>query len=307
MKRIDIKVGFSCNNHCRFCAQGNKRDTHKDKSDIEVKKILEKFKKTCEGVVFTGGEPTIRKELFGWVKYARDLGYQNIQIQTNGRMFSSITYCKKIIKEGANEFAPALHGSRPKIHDYLTRAPGSWYQTVQGIKNLKLLNQRVLLNSVVNKKNYKDLPNLASLLVKLKVDQFQFAFIHINQVISSDSNLIKEIVPKHSEAEPYIKKGLQIGINAGLEVMAEAVPYCLMKGYENYIAESWIPESAVVDADLVMEDYSYYRKNYGKAKGPDCKPCKYYKICEGPWKEYPQIFGWEEFNPIIEQYGKKRG
>ncbi len=299
MKRVDLKVGFQCNNRCRFCVQGDKREICPNKSDEEVRAILKRVVKDHQGVVFTGGEPTVRKELIGWVRYARELGYRTIQIQTNGRLFAYKSFCEKMIKAGANEFSPALHGSTAKIHDYLTRAPGSFKQTTKGIKNLKDLGQYVLTNTVITKPNYKDLPNLAKLLVKLKVNQFQFAFIHINLAIANNPKLIKEIVPKHSEVEPYVKKGLEVGIKARTKVMTEAIPYCLMKGYEQYIAEEVIPDSSVFDNKLEIADYAHYRKTQGKTKGPNCFNCKYYKICEGPWREYPKIFGWDEFKPII--------
>ena len=300
MKRIDLKTGFSCNNYCRFCIQGNKRDIHPDKSTQEIKTILKKSRKEADSIVFTGGEPAFRpKLLLEWVKYAKKIGYKTIQIQTNGRMFAYKDYCRNIIEAGANEFGPALHGSNSQIHDYLTRAPGSWEQTVQGIKNLKSLRQYVLTNSVICKPNYKDLPDLAKLLVDLKVDQFQLAFIHINEIIAHDQVLIEEMIPRYLEVEPYVKKGLQVGINAKISVMAEAMPFCFMKGYEDYISEKVIPDSHVFDADFEVKDYSKYRKTHAKIKGPNCQKCKYYNICEGPWKEYPQIFGWDEFKPII--------
>jgi len=298
MKRLDLKVGFQCNNRCLFCIQGDKRYSCPNKSDKEVKKILERMKNDHEGIVFTGGEPTVRSELIGWVKYAKKLGYKSIQIQTNGRMLSYINYCKALIKAGANEFSPALHGSNAKIHDSLTQMPGSFEQTVQCIKNLRELGQYILTNSVVTKMNYKDLPNLAQLLVNLKVDQFQFAFMHINQIITHDKDLINKIVPRYKEAVPYIKKGIDIGVKAGIKVMVEAVPYCFMKGYEKYVSEQYIPFTSVIDDNVELADYGFYRKTKGKTKGPQCKECKYDRICEGPWREYPQIFGWDEFRPI---------
>ena len=298
MKRLDIKVGFQCNNRCLFCIQGNKRFTAPNKSDKEIKAILKKMKKDHDSVVFTGGEPTVRKELIDWVKYAKKLDYKFIQIQSNGRMFSYKDYCKALIKAGANEFSPALHGSNVKIHDSLTQASGSFKQTVQGIKNLRELDQYILTNSVITKMNYKDLPNLAKLLVDLKVNQFQFAFMHINGIIAKNPQLIEKIVPRYQESMPYIKKGVDIGAKARIKVMIEAIPYCFMKGYEKYISEPYIPSASVVDNEMILTDYDSYRKNKGKTKGPQCKECKYNKICEGPWREYPEIFGWSEFKLI---------
>ncbi|MGC9046947.1 MAG: radical SAM protein [Minisyncoccia bacterium] len=299
MRRLDLKVGFQCNNRCIFCIQGDKRFFVPNKTDQEIRNILFKMRKSHEGVVFTGGEPTIRPELISWVKYAHDLGYKIIQIQSNGRMFSYKDYCLKLIKAGANEFSPAIHGSNSKIHDTLTRVPGSFKQTLQGIKNLKELNQYVITNTVVTRINYKDLPTLAKLLVKLKVDQFQFAFMHINPIILNDKKLIDYIVPRYFEAMPYIKKGLDIAKKNKVRAMVEATPYCLMRGYEKYVSEQYIPLSSVIDGDIKIERYEQYRRNEGKAKGPECKKCRYYNICEGPWKEYPEIFGWSEFKPVL--------
>jgi MoaA/NifB/PqqE/SkfB family radical SAM enzyme len=257
------------------------------------------MKKDHDGIVFTGGEPTVRKELIDWVRYGKKLGYKFIQIQTNGRMFSYKDYCKALIKAGANEFSPAIHGSSAKIHDSLTQAPGSFDQTVQGIKVLKKLNQYVLTNSVVTRMNYKDLPDLARLLADLEVNQFQLAFMHINPIIANSPQLIKKIVPRYEDSIPYIKKSIDIGVKAGIKVMAEAIPYCFMKDYEKYISEQHIPFTSVVDDETELEDYASYRISTGKSKGPQCKKCRYNKICEGPWREYPAIFGWSEFKPLI--------
>lgn len=241
MKRLDLKVGFQCNNSCLFCVQGDKRLFCPDKSDLEIRRILKEMRKDHESIVFTGGEPTLRKELLDWIKYAKKLGYKDIQIQTNGRMFSYLDFCKALIKAGVTEYSPAIHGSTAKIHDSQTQAPGSFKQTINGIKNLKKLKQYVITNSVITKINYKDIPNLAKLLIDLKVDQFQFAFMHINENIAKDPQLIKTIVPRYHKVIPYVKKGIDFAARAGVRVMVEAVPYCFMKGYESIFLNSTSP------------------------------------------------------------------
>lgn len=296
-----MKVGFQCNNKCSFCIQGDKRHHFPDRTFEEVVSFLDQGRaEGRESVVFTGGEPTFRpKLLLEWVKYAKEIGYERIQIQTNGRMLSYLDYCRQIIRAGANEFSPALHGSSAEIHDKLTGAPGSFDQVSMGIKNLKSLGQYVMTNSVVTKVNYKDIPDLARLFVSFGVDQFQFAFIHINPIISGNEQLIDELVPKISEVMPYVKEGLDIGIAAGIRCMTEAVPYCLMRGYEECVAERIIPEAHVFDAEADIKDYSAYRRNEGKGKGPACEKCTINSECEGPWREYPEIFGWDEFKPMV--------
>jgi len=105
------------------------------------------------------------------------------------------------------------------------------------------------------------------------------------------------IVPKKSEVIPYLKQGLDIGKAAGVSCMIEAMPYCLMQGYEWAISEQIIPSTTVYDADVHMEDYAQYRTNEGKSKRAECRTCSKFQVCEGPWSEYPDLFGWDEFVP----------
>lgn len=294
-KRVDIKVGFRCNNNCQFCAQGDKRDWG-NKTTIQIEKELKESKKNgSNNVVFTGGEPSIRKDIFEIIEYAKKIGFKTIQMQTNGRKFYYNDFCKKIISSGMNEFSPAIHGHNPELHDSLTMSQGSFKQTVEGIKNIKSFGIPILTNTVITKSNYKQLPEIAKLLVNLDVEQFQFAFVHPigNAQINFDS-----IVPKISEVASYVHKGLQIGIDAGIRVMAEAMPYCLMNGYEKNISEQFIPETEVRDAGYVITEYNKKRKSEGKVKFPQCKKCKYDKMCEGPWKEYPEKYGFHEFKHV---------
>lgn len=293
-KRADIKTGFLCNNNCRFCVQAHKKKFG-NRTTEEIREDLEKARKNCPEVVFTGGEVTIRKDIIDLVKYAKKLGFKRIQLQTNARMLSYKDLCVKLIKAGANEFSPAIHGHIPQLHDYLTTVKGSFNQTVQGIKNLKELDQYIITNTVVTKPNYRYLPELAKLLVSLEVDQYQFAFPH---AVGNALKNFDQIMPWISLAAPYIHKGLQVGIDAGIKVMAEAMPFCVMRGYEKYCSEFYIPEGEIRDVDMFTPDWGKVRKEQGKVKFSQCKECKYDKVCEGPWKEYPERRGSEEFQPI---------
>lgn len=298
MKRADIKVWFACNNHCLFCVQWDKREKYKPRSIEEIKKITkEEFEKWCDGVVFTWGEPTVHTWLAECVEYAKNIWYKSIQIQSNWQTFSDIWYVKKLIKAWVTEFWPSIHGFKKETHDYLVKTPWAWEKVVRWLINLKKLNQVIIINSVITRQNYKEIPMLANLLVKIWVNQFQFAFVHI--LWSAGKNK-KDIVPSKTEVLPYVKKALDIWKKAWVICMTEAIPFCMMKWYEWAIAEyNFMPETTVVDAEYRTESYADYRWNEWKAKREECKKCTRYNICEWPWKEYPDLFWWNEFKPII--------
>lgn len=295
IEKVDVKCGFLCNNRCLFCVQGNKRTQIGDIPTPDIIQTLEKARSEAHSVVLTGGEVTIKPDFLQLVNKAGELGFRHIQIQTNGRMFAIDDFCDKTIRAGANDFSVALHGHTPALHDYLTQSKGAFYQTVKGIKNLKKRGQRVGLNIVVNRSNFRNLPSIAALAIRLQVDQYQFAFVH---ALGTAGKNFSRIVPRYTLIEPYVKKGLSLGILAGKSVMTEAIPYCMMSGYYPYVAERIIPKTKIYDVG-VIDDYTDYRVKEGKLKGEHCTVCRFNAVCEGPWKEYSERYGFFEFRPVL--------
>lgn len=295
-RRLDIKVGFKCNNLCYFCAQGHKRDFVPERPTKEI--IAELIKARRQGisqVVFTGGEPTFHKDIIYLVSECRRLGFSSIQLQTNARMLAYMSFLKQLVEAGVTEIAPSIHGAIAETHKKLTRADESFSQTIIGIRNAVKLGLSVVTNTVITTLNYKELPDIAKLLVNLGVNQYQFAFIHI---VGTAWENKEWLVPRKSQIIKYVHKGLDIGIKAKIKGCTEAIPYCFMKGYEDCISEKIIPEGPVSDFDMYVENFGEYRRTLGKVKGPLCPKCKHFKVCEGPWKEYPQMYGWKEFKPV---------
>jgi MoaA/NifB/PqqE/SkfB family radical SAM enzyme len=292
--RADLKTGYDCNSNCVFCVIGDKLFTG-DRSFEDCLEELKLSRATCDDVVFTGAEVTIRPDFMRLVAAARILGYRNIQIQTNGRRFAYLDFCKAAIAAGANEFSPSIHGHTAKLHDGLTRSPGSFDQIVSAIRNLRGLGQRIITNTVATRQNMKHLPSLARLLVELKVDQFQIAFPHPTGHAATYFN---GVVPRMSELGPHLRAALQVGLDAGVRCMAEAIPYCQLPGMEHLIAELHIPPTEIVYDGFVVPDYKHDRMERGKTRFVQCASCRYEPMCEGPWREYPEQLGSAEFQPV---------
>ncbi|NYZ79288.1 radical SAM protein, partial [Candidatus Micrarchaeota archaeon] len=103
---IDLATnkGTACNNNCIFCAPGPRQNSIKPEEDtLRVKSEL--YKNRCKkqkGVLFdcNGGEPTTRSDIIEILSYAKELGYKEIQLQTNGRMFCYPEFTKKVVDAG---------------------------------------------------------------------------------------------------------------------------------------------------------------------------------------------------------------
>jgi len=292
--RSDIKVGFACNNRCVFCAQGQKRS---EIGRVPPEELVQRMRSTYErgkGLVLTGGEPTIRADLVKLVEAARRIGYSPIQIQTNGRMLAYPGLVEKLLAAGVTEFSPALHGPTADVHDALTRAPGSFDQTVAGIRNTVASKRPVITNTVVAKGNLHCLAETVKLLADLGVEQGQLAMVH---PVGTAQEMYDEVVPRLDEAAPAVRDAVMQGRARGMRVVVEALPPCFLRGLEDAVVEAEIPETTVVDLDGAPFAFSTWRRDEGKVKGPPCESCTRAERCEGPWREYPERQGWDGYVP----------
>ncbi len=293
-RRLDLKVGWSCNNRCRFCVQGDKRDRFADRDTATVLRLLAEGRADCDGVVLTGGEPTIRKDLPASVAAAHGLGYRTIQRQTNGRARCHRPLLEELVAAGLTEVSPSLHGPDPEVHDALTGSRNAFRQTVRGIRHARALGLPVVLNSVVVKNNLRHLPAMAHLFCALDVASFQFAFVH---ALGTAADGVADVMPTFSRAAPLLRRALWIGRAAGIPCWTEGVPLCVLGAAANHASEARIPSTRIVDAEQVVEDYTEVRRTEGKAHGRPCRDCLDAGACEGPWREYPVLYGWSEFRP----------
>ena len=119
IERADLRIGYSCNNNCRFCVVADSRNKFPEMKTDKVKKLIRNAKKRgAKQVTFTGGEPTLRKDIFELVGYAEGIGFETIMFTTNGRIFAYMDFTKKLVDLGANKFMISLHAHTTKCLSY---------------------------------------------------------------------------------------------------------------------------------------------------------------------------------------------
>ena len=84
----------NCNLRCPYCHNPDFILSPEDKSDLsdQIWDFLEKRKNTVEGVVFSGGEPTLHEDLALLMREVREIGY-TVKLDTNGLLPQIIRRC----------------------------------------------------------------------------------------------------------------------------------------------------------------------------------------------------------------------
>lgn len=307
-KSLLILTGFSCNNNCIVCSLKDRQEFYPDRITEEIMKDMsEARKKGFNAVEFTGGEPTIRKDIIDLVTYAKKIGFETIALSTNGRMLSYAPFAEKIIEAGLNKVSFSLFGSSKKVHNSISRTPGSFEEIVAGIRNVKK-NSKVCVNisSVISSLNVKDLKKFALFVLSLGVRNWYL----LDLIPDGNAQKNYSVLAIKSEILKLELNSLQKVSSKFREIGFFDFPLCLFdKKFleaENLIfinaktrletshQVGYNPNRTHVDEKGVYQDC--YKKHL-----KICPQCQYYKECGGIWKDYLEVFGGEKLEKMAVQ------
>ncbi len=337
-KILHVLIGHSCNNNCIFCFEMDRkgRYTHvMEQKKEDIKRMIFSNKDASE-VLFTCGEPTLNQDFPLYVRWAKMSGIKRVRLITNARRFAYRDYAECVVQSGVNSITVSIHGHNDKLHDALTRTKGSFEQTYSGLKNLCELKNKYVLNvktsTVVNKRNYKHIRDIHTLISSLSVDKIIF------NAVTPDGRGMKyfsRVMPRFCDVVEEIKK--LVSVIPGEEqsrIVFIDYPYCttetlpdVMRGHiEKFIQYEPLTMSghkeidkenvfnkmktletkkknrmksddgAVVDGFYVTS--RQFKESFFRVKREECERCEYDTLCPGIWERYVKRFGWDEFVPM---------
>ena len=102
-------------------------------------------------LVFSGGEPLLRADLFALARRARAVGLL-AAMATNGTLVTP-ELAERIAATGFSRVSVSLDGTGRETHDALRRAEGSFDQALRGLRLLRDAGQAVQINMSVTRRN----------------------------------------------------------------------------------------------------------------------------------------------------------
>jgi radical SAM protein len=146
--------------HCRADAQ-YKADPRQLTFEEGIRLIDDIAELDSPLVVFTGGDPLMRPDLFDLARYAireKKLSVSMTPSATPKVTREAIRQAKDV---GLSRWAFSLDGSCADIHDYFRGTKGSYERTMRGIQYLKELDIPIQVNTTVSRHNLHDLAAIA--------------------------------------------------------------------------------------------------------------------------------------------------
>lgn len=332
-ERVDIRLGYRCNARCGFCYYKESLTSTRDEPSTEqVKERLRIMRRAgASEVEFTGGEPTIRRDLPELIAAARGLGYRNISMISNGLRLADRGYAEMVVAAGANDVLFSLHGHEDALHDRQTGVPGSFKKILAAIGHIQALGARCRISTTVNGENVERITDIVGLEIDLGAAAIHLAvFSPVAEAGGGDSPSMVD----YGSAAAAIKRAIDRHRDRLPSLSVKYIPFCFMCGYEQHVMnlyqQSFDPDDwnyfmsqvvrrgerplhrAIVHAAgllgaLLLKNPGFALRHgrrgietlgvtrlvelLRKRRPKACRRCRYDTVCDHVWKDYLAVFG----------------
>lgn len=273
-----IQVTRRCNQRCRFCS--NPESGYRLTLAGAEKLVDDLVRRGQDGVIFTGGEPT----LVGWlpkiIEYAARAGIAP-RLITNGQNTADAGYVRMLKEAGLRHVHVSIHSTRPRVQAFLSSNPGSLKNILRSLGNLGRAGMASDVNVVINKYNCDHLHEIVR-----KVSE---RFPHVRHFVLNGLDPTSERARRNTdticrphEYELSLAKACAFMAGSGLTFRVERVPLCYMAEFAHFSTET---RKIVLGEERVIHFLdgrgAYEEKSWRHGKADACKACLLDSVCAG--------------------------
>jgi 12,18-didecarboxysiroheme deacetylase len=166
-------VGQRCNLKCIHCySQSQDKEYPGELSTVEGRGLIEDLARFGSPVIlFSGGEPLLRKDLLLLAQLATDKGMRAV-ISTNGTLITQ-KMAGELKRIGLSYVGVSLDGMQ-RTNDRFRGVKGAFAAALRGIRNCQEAGIKVGLRFTINRQNASDIPEIFTLLEMEKIPRICF-------------------------------------------------------------------------------------------------------------------------------------
>lgn len=229
----ELAITDRCNIRCRFCygacPQTERRQSggilnRSELSTRHFKKLIKIIRHDAgvPSLSFTGGEPTLRKDLLDLIQYAaQDMGMR-VNLITNGTLIND-SFARKLKDAGLASAQVSIESPDSEIHDGLTRVKGSHLRSLSGVKALLDADVLTHFHATICTENADSLAQMPSLARSLGIDRFS-----LNMIIPVGRGAEDVLAVRYRDIPDILNPIIHQSDKQGIRFMWYApTPYCL--------------------------------------------------------------------------------
>ena len=160
------EMTYACNLRCKHCHASSTRPSPDELTTREAKGLLKEIARVDQFrmMVFSGGEPMVRDDIFELSEYCRRLGFP-VVIATNGTLITP-DVARRLAKSGVVCLAISLDSVRSEVHDHIRSTPGAFDLAIRGIRACREAGIALQINMTAMEYNISEIPEMLELASK---------------------------------------------------------------------------------------------------------------------------------------------
>ncbi len=285
---VEIRINRDCNEECLFCNTPPESTAILAGREEILREIQKQRSLGYSDIIFTGRETTLDPNLEEYLRAARDAGYQQIRIQTNGTAIASQPFLNRLLAAGLNSVQISLHTFERDTFVKLVGTGSLLEKAVRGLSNsLAAPGLEVSVLFVVTTMNIGELERFVQrLATDYPARRPDLILSPMAPVGWGEQRL--DLIPRLRDLRPVMERALELCAEHHIEVAIPhrcGLPLCATppRFYDRNMDFHF-------DADSGVEAT--------KRKAPQCSECRFDSRCVGVWKHYFEVYDAEDIVPV---------
>lgn len=296
-----------CNLFCRHCYResGPENDRSGELTTAEGRELIASIRRAgFRLLIFSGGEPLLREDIFDLVAAARDTGLLPA-MGTNGTLLTVET-AARLAESGLRGVAVSVDSLDREYHDTFRGTPGAFDSAQQGIRNALAADLRVQINLTLTDRNLDQFDRMVDYYEKMGVHAVHPFFLvptgralsMAEEELTSEAyfSMIRTVLEKQGTASLEIKptcapqfmpmaKEMGIPQRFTRGCLAGTAYCCVLPDGEVHVCP-YLPVRAGSVRERPFEDIwrdsdVFLKLRDRSAYGGSCGECEHWPICGG--------------------------
>lgn len=273
-----IQITRLCNQKCRFCSNPERNAVIS--LDEAKRHILDLKNRGYDGIILTGGEPTLHPDLYDIIVFSKLQGI-HVRMITNGQSLADREKVERLKSAGLDLIHVSIHSYKPDLQSFLSENPDSFENIMKTLENIRDTGIQVNINTTINHYNADHLDKTVRFLVE------RFPFLHHFVWNNLDPSMNRatqnpDVIPKLWEFEISLYKAMRFLDLTGRSFRVEKVPLCYMAEYAHCSTETRKIVKGEARIVHFLDERGFYEETrFIHNKGEVCSVCRVNEICAG--------------------------
>lgn len=260
---IELVPTERCNLNCKSCWRRGWAEEQLQKryqQEMSDKRILKLIDEGAEiglrEVAFVGGGEPLMRSVTPRIMKEIKANKMEGDLVTNGTLFNE-KIMSLLVKIGWERIKFSIDGPDSKIHDYLRGKKGTFKAAINNIKvlselkkKLKTEKPRLLLNTVISKRNYKLLPDLVELSSEIGINGIWLLPLTVFDESMRNLKLTDEDI---REFKLILQSTIKLSKKFGIE-----------NNFADFLNQKYVEKTENMDEVMMEEIETKIRKEYPK-------------------------------------------